>query len=222
MEQNPKTTLILIRHGETEWNRTGRWQGQLDVPLSDAGRRQARQLARRLAADRRRLDVLYSSDQSRALETAQIVGEAIGLSPATTPALREIDLGHWAGHTKPEIAQLFPQEWTKLEAGEDFPRGGGESYAIFQARILEWLIPTINRHAGQSVAVVSHGGVIRAILLHALNLQWKDRSQIPSIGNTSLTEVEVRGNQWEIVSVGATTGPEQEGDILPVNEGEVV
>jgi broad specificity phosphatase PhoE len=223
MENRPEgCRLALIRHGETEWNRDGRWQGQTDIPLSAAGREQAARLARRLLADGWRFDTLYSSDQGRAWETAVILGGALGRTPAAAPALREINLGAWAGHTKAEIAERHPVEWTRLEAGDDIPRGGGETYAEFQARILEWLIPAIRRHAGQSVAAVTHGGVIRAILLFALNLQWKDRSRIPSIENASVSVLEIQGNRWAIESAGLYNGAEADDAITPVNEGEVI
>jgi broad specificity phosphatase PhoE len=214
--------VALIRHGETEWNRDGRWQGQCEVPLSAAGRAQAARLARRLAADGRRFDALYSSNQSRAWETASLLGGALGLAPAAAPALREINLGCWAGHTREEIAQLYPAEWERLESGEDFRRGGGETYAEFQNRILDWFAPVLRRHAGQTIAVVTHGGVVRAILLHARGLQWKDRRQIPPIGNATVSEMELREREWTIVSIGTYSGPEPEGSIAPVNEGEIV
>lgn len=215
--------LALIRHGETEWNRDGRWQGQTDVPLSAAGRAQAARLAHRLAEEGRRFDALYSSDQSRALETAQILGGALGLPSAAAPALREIDLGCWAGHTKEKIVRLYPEDWERLEAGEDIPRGGGESFARFQARILEWLLPMIDRHAGHTVAVVTHGGVIRAILLHACALTWMERSRIPPIVNASITELEKKADQWRILSLNEYPTPVDENRAAPkLSEGDEV
>ena len=214
--------LALIRHGETEWNRDGRWQGHTDVPLSAVGRAQAARLARRLTAVGCHFDALYASDQSRAWETANLLGGALGLTPAAAPALREINLGYWAGHTKQEIASLYPAEWEQLEAGADIARGGGETFGGFQNRILEWLDPLIHKEVGRTVAVVTHGGVIRAILLHARGLAWKDRSRIPSIGNTSVSLVEIRDGTWKILAVGAFAEPEEAGSITPVNEGEVI
>jgi broad specificity phosphatase PhoE len=151
-----------------------------------------------------------------------ILGGALGRTPAAAPALREINLGAWAGHTKAEIAERHPVEWSLLEAGEDIPRGGGETYAQFQARILEWLIPALQRHAGETIAVVTHGGVIRAVLLYALNLQWKDRSRIPSIGNASVSVLEIHGNRWALESAGLSSGADPDDAITPVNEGEVI
>jgi broad specificity phosphatase PhoE len=224
--ENFPCRLALIRHGATEWNRDGRWQGQTDVPLSAAGRAQAARLARRLQAEGARFDALYASDQKRARETAAILGGALGLTPAAAPALREIDLGHWAGHTKEEIARLYPEEWGRLEAGGDIPRGGGETFAGFQARILAWLLPTAARHAGQSVAVVTHGGVIRAVLLHARGLEWSQRRLIPSIANASVSVVETTARGWRILSVGGETGPAEGARTwpagTPAGEDEVV
>jgi probable phosphoglycerate mutase len=218
--------LALIRHGETEWNRSGRWQGHTDVPLSAAGRAQAARLARRLAKEGWRFDALYASDQSRAWETAVILGGALGLSPAAAQALREIDLGDWAGHSVEEIARAFPEAWGRLEAGEDIARGGGETFARFQSRILNWLDPVSRRHAGQTAAIVTHGGVIRAILLHARGLPWKERHQIPSIENASLSVVEKTIDRWRIVSISEGSDSKEESreefDISRVDKGEVI
>jgi alpha-ribazole phosphatase len=87
------TRILLARHGETEWNRIGRWQGHADPPLNEAGRLQAVELAERLARDG--ITVIYASDLRRASETAQVIGERLGLEVHEDPALREIDVGSW-------------------------------------------------------------------------------------------------------------------------------
>ncbi len=103
---SPVATLILARHGETDWNRDGIWQGHGDPPLNELGRRQAAELARRLADVQ--IDALYSSDLRRAYETATIVGRAKGLEITADPDLREMDVGSWSGFTSEEIATRFP------------------------------------------------------------------------------------------------------------------
>jgi broad specificity phosphatase PhoE len=224
MTQATACTVHLIRHGETEWNCTGRWQGHLDVPLNAAGREQASRLARRLAEERMQFDALYSSDLKRAWETAEPIGGALGLSPAASPSLREIDLGAWSGKTREEIARQFPAEWQKLHSEEDVPRGGGETFAAFQQRVLGWLNRAAEEHAGKTICVVTHGGCIRAVLLHVLGLTWPERAQIPPIENVSITEVECSGGRWTVLRVNDTGSikPSESAESHPEwNEGQL-
>ena len=100
-------TLILARHGETDWNRDGIWQGHGDPPLNELGRRQAAELAERMADVE--IEALYSSDLRRAYETAEIVGRAKGVEITADPDLREMDVGSWSGLTTEEIATRFPE-----------------------------------------------------------------------------------------------------------------
>src|SRR5919112_3137972 len=100
------TTLLLARHGETDWNRAGRWQGQTGPGLNDLGRRQAAALAERLSSFS--VDALASSDLARAMETASIVGGRLGLHAEPEPGLREVDVGSWAGMTRDEVARDDP------------------------------------------------------------------------------------------------------------------
>ena len=103
--------LILIRHGQTQWNREGRWQGQADPPLNALGRRQARRAALDLRGAR--LDHLYSSDLRRALETAHIIGADLGLAVIPDPRLREINLGRWQGMLSADIEAQYPDEFRR-------------------------------------------------------------------------------------------------------------
>ena len=150
------TTLILARHGETDWNRDGIWQGHGDPPLNDLGRRQAAQLAERLADVE--IAALYSSDLRRAYETAEIVGAAKGLDITADPDLREMDVGSWSGLTSEEIATRFP-EMTDHD---------GEEREAFDARAVGVLRRIAGAHEGSRVLVVTHGGVVRALHRHVL------------------------------------------------------
>jgi broad specificity phosphatase PhoE len=147
-------TLILARHGETDWNRDGIWQGHGDPPLNDLGRRQATDLAGRLADVS--IDALYSSDLRRAYETAEIVARAKGLGITADPDLREMDVGSWSGLTSEEIATRFPGM-----AAHD-----GESREAFDERAVSVLRRIAKAHDGQLVMVVTHGGVVRALERH--------------------------------------------------------
>src|SRR5262245_22942717 len=118
------TIFYLIRHGETEWNLGGRWQGHTDIPLNAIGRTQAQRMAERMRRERLYLDAIYSSDLLRAWETAQVLGAALDLAPQPLQPLREIDVGAWSGMTRPEVLAYNRELFERFESGEDVPRGG--------------------------------------------------------------------------------------------------
>ena len=155
--------LLLVRHGQSTWNREHRIQGQLDPPLSEEGRRQAKLLGRRLTG--RRLAGFYTSDLKRAFETAEAIGAAVGLDPEPTPALREIFLGDWEGLRAVEIAERFPDAWARWSAEPDWDVvPGGEGAAPFETRVVAGLDAILARHSHGDVLVVTHGGVIQVAL----------------------------------------------------------
>jgi probable phosphoglycerate mutase len=140
--------ILLVRHGETEWNRLHRWQGHADVPLNDTGRAQALELARRLAGER--VDAVYSSDSSRASETAAAIAAEHGLPVHVDPDLREFDVGGREGLTREEVEQRFPDgDW------------GGETREEHGERVLRALRRIGARHPDGRVVVVAHGGTLR-------------------------------------------------------------
>src|SRR6476661_3313571 len=148
------TTLLLVRHGETDWNADGRLQGQTDRPLSDFGRRQALQLAEELAEEE--LEAIYSSDLARARETAEIVAERFGLPVVLDPDLREKDWGTWEG--------LNAVERDRVEFV-------GESTEAHQGRMLGALRRIAERHPGdRRVLVVTHGGSMRRVQTAAMGM----------------------------------------------------
>jgi 2,3-bisphosphoglycerate-dependent phosphoglycerate mutase len=148
------TTLLLIRHGETDWNADGRLQGHTDRPLSDHGRRQARKLAEELSGEE--IEAVYSSDLARARETAEIVGDRLGLPVELDPELREKDWGNWEGLTAVE---------------RDRVEFAGESTEAHQQRMLRALERISERHPGDArVLVVTHGGSMRRVQAAAMGL----------------------------------------------------
>jgi probable phosphoglycerate mutase len=142
-------TLLLIRHGETDWNAEHRWQGHADVPLNARGREQAKALAEELAPEG--FDAIYASDLSRARDTAVIVGERLGVPVVLDSDLREIDVGSREGLTGDEVGD---RPWD------------GEAHERHGERILRAVRTIAERHPGQRVAVVSHGGSLRRIQEH--------------------------------------------------------
>jgi broad specificity phosphatase PhoE len=151
------TRIVLVRHGETEWNRTRRVQGHTDVPLNDEGRRQARELAAEL--DGERVDAVYSSDLSRARETAEILSTARNIPVVSLAELREKHFGTWEGLTANEVLERFPD----AQAGG---WGDGESSDDMAERIVQVVERIAEAHQGELVLVVTHGGPMRAILRH--------------------------------------------------------
>ena len=158
--------LLLARHGQTDWNAAGRIQGRTDTPLNGLGRTQAALLARRLERAGERIDRLYTSPQRRALETAEIAGAALGLSPVPVDALREVSFGAWEGCSWTEIARRWPAEYAAYLADRlHTPPPGGESFAA----LLERVLPALGQiaAAGPGAAlVVCHSAVIKAVRCH--------------------------------------------------------
>ena len=151
----PMTRMLLARHGQSEWNALGRWQGQADPPLSELGRRQARAAAERLGT----VDAIVSSDLERALTTAAIVAEALGVGPVLVePRLRERSAGEWSGLTRDEIEA----GWPGYLAGHLRPPGF-ESDASLLARTTAALADLAAEHADAELLVVTHGGVVYVI-----------------------------------------------------------
>ncbi len=181
--------VLLVRHGETVWNQENRWQGQADTPLSRTGYDQAWWLARRFQHEARRIQAIYTSDLRRARDTANILGQALGVIPVEATAWREMDIGTWSGLTTAEVASRHAEEWARLRQGEDLPRGGGETFAQFQSRLVRSSQRFVQDHSGEQIIVVTHGGAVRAFLLHCCGLNMNQFGQIEKIGNTGVSEV---------------------------------
>jgi probable phosphoglycerate mutase len=147
------TTLLIVRHGETDWNAEGRLQGHADRPLNELGRKQAKALAERLAGEGIR--AVYASDLSRARETAEIVGERLGLPVVIDPDLREKNWGNWEGLTGSERDRV------------DFV---GETTDAHGERILRAVRGIVERHPDERVLVVTHGGSMRRIQVAAVGM----------------------------------------------------
>jgi len=154
------TTLLLARHGETDWNREGRWQGWADPPLNETGRAQARELAEQLRETP--FDAVYASDLRRAHETAEIVAAPHGVPVVGDVGLREIDVGSWSGLTRAEIEERFP----------DGERPDGETRDQHAARVLAAVERIARENPGRRILVVTHGGTMRALHGHVSELPF--------------------------------------------------
>ena len=177
------TELILIRHGETDWNRELRFQGHIDVPLNDMGHEQARRLGLRLAGEP--VQQLVSSDLMRAQQTAAPAARQLELEIVTTVSLREQHFGVVEGMRADEIQTLHPRAWEDwLQFREDHAMPEGESPRQFHARIIEALGRIAMAHAGQKLLVVTHGGVLDMVwrTVRGLGLNGPRQSDIPNAG----------------------------------------
>ncbi len=188
--------LILIRPGETSWNRFGRWQGWVNVPLNEHGRQQARRLARHIRSIG--VNMLYSSDLRRAAETAAILAESLGFAPIYDARLRERHIGNWQGLTMDEIVDWYPEEYQAfLKNVDGFQVPGGESRAEVRARALAAL-DDIQGRGGSTVAVVSHTTAIHILLAKLLD----DESMFSlPLSNMSVTTIAQNADgQWKMIA----------------------
>jgi broad specificity phosphatase PhoE len=195
----PPTRLVLVRHGETDDNKSSIFQGQEGAGLNAHGRDQAAKLAARLASAKARPAALYTSDLARARETAAILGRALALEPAPDADLREVYLGAWQGLSHTEIAARFPEEWAAWRAGVDQRRGGGETYAELCARVTRAMERIAGAHPGETVIVVSHGAALKTFAGHVLGMgagsaTWLRAFRVPE--NTAVSVVDRDRDGW--------------------------
>jgi probable phosphoglycerate mutase len=198
-----ETRIILVRHGETEWNSLGLYQGQLDSPLTRQGLRQARALARRLR--RYSTDSLYSSDLERARATAAPIAQATGLEVNTDPRLRERHLGVFQGLDKAVVQEKYPHEYAAYTSGDpDYCVPGGESSRQFLERALSCLEELAARHPAGHLVVVTHGGVLGMVLKHVLGLPIGAPRRF-AMPNTGFNLISRNSTGWRLETLGDTS-----------------
>ena len=195
-----KTEVILIRHGETEWNLSGRWQGHADSPLSTRGIQQAEALGQRMLKET--LDCFYSSDLERARHTSRLVGGPSQWNPEFMESFRERDLGVLEGLTTEEMKVKYPQEYQSFRNdGPEYQVPGGESFRQFYNRCSGALEEVAARNPGKKIGVVTHGGFLGAIFRYVLNIQL-DAERNFVLLNCSLNRLEKTESGWNLVSWG--------------------
>ena len=201
------TRIVLIRHGETPWNAEKRLQGHIDIPLNEAGERQARALGKALRHEA--LDAIYASDLQRARQTAEAVAAARDLpdrfTVRTEAALRERCYGGFEGLLMSEIALRYPDDyaaWKRRDVDAMLPPGErrGESFRAFYARSVAALTGLAARHPGQVLAVVAHGGVLECAYRAALDMPLGTPRSFPihnaSINRFVVSEGKLALEQW--------------------------
>ena len=203
------TTLTLIRHGETDWNRVKRIQGHTDIPLSAEGERQAgllgARIAREVAAHGRVFDHVLTSDLRRAVQTAEPVARACGLPLVRTASLRERHYGIFETRMPDEILAQFPQDYARWQRRDpDFVIPGGESARGFYTRITEAIGQLLRDHPGQHLALVAHGGVLDCCYRLATQLALTEPRAYPLL-NASVNRLAHDGLRWRVLSWGDVT-----------------
>jgi alpha-ribazole phosphatase len=186
------TDLILIRHGETDWNIEGRYQGQSDVPLNSTGIKQAQDLAQQLRHEP--LDAIYSSDLARAKGTAEILSRINGAPLFLDPRLREIDQGEWEGMLFQDIRSRFTEAFEeRLRDPLQVAPPGGETVGQVRQRVLEAVDEIVDHYPRGLVAIVSHGLALAIVRVHynkqAIETVW---DHIPDNANPERIHVEVK------------------------------
>lgn len=193
------TRVLLIRHGETAWNANGRWQGHAPVPLNESGLAQSQRLGRYIKSEDVRIDVIYSSDLKRAMQTADPIAEALNLPIHPDPRLREVDLGDWQGLTREEAEAWDAERYAAFRADwHAVPTPNGESRNDLKARVRAAFDDITARHPDQVIALVSHGGTL-GMLIESLF----GEIERPSLSNTSMTIIDQTkfGALWQIAQI---------------------
>lgn len=190
-------TLCVVRHGETAWNREGRVQGQLDIPLSDAGLGQAKRLAQALPEGR--FSALYSSDLDRVRQTAQPAAEKLCLEPRLDARLRERHFGVFQSLTYAEAKETLKDDYARFKRKDpDYAFRSGESLVDFSARALDCLGEIARRHPGEEVLVFTHGGVLEMAYRHALGLGLSSARDF-EVPNAAINWLEVGERRWRVL-----------------------
>ena len=197
------TRICFIRHGETDWNVEQRMQGQIDLALNARGEAQAAALGRSFAGSA--ADALYSSDLLRARQTAQPIAQALGLAPTLLRELRERNFGRCEGLTFAEIEVLYADDARAIVSRDpDYGApGGGESRRQHAARVLGCVAGLVARHGGQSIVVVTHGGVLDVVYRRAFDLS-PDAPRDYVIANAGINWLAIEGERWSVERWGET------------------
>lgn len=189
-----RTTVVLARHGRTEWHHGNRYTGSTDLPIDDVGRLQAEQL--REWAEEFAPDALWSSPMLRARQTVTPTAEALGLEPVLDARLREVDFGTAEGRMLSELPPAVAKAFELDPVGWHFP--GGEDPAAAADRVHQAFNALASKHQGQKVLVVAHNTLIRLLVCRVLGLPLRDyRRLLPALGPAALVRL-----RWQDGTVG--------------------
>ncbi len=199
--------IVLWRHGRTEWNAIGRFQGQTDIDLDDIGREQAREAATRLAA--LEPELLLASDLRRTRETTEALGRLLGLEVELESRLRETYAGEWQGYTTAEIAERWPDEYKRWRAGDPLLRvGGGETRQEVAERMFAAVTDAAARLPENGLAVLtSHGGAARLGIAALIGMPLHRFTNVGGLSNCSWSMLREGNDGWILIEHNAGTLP---------------
>lgn len=190
------TRICMVRHGETAWNAEGRVQGQLDIPLNEVGRAQARATADALAEHD--FTAVYCSDLMRVRQTAEPSAKRLALPVSYTAELRERHYGMFETLTYVEVREKFPEQYARFrDKDPDFDFEGGESLRKFNERSLKVVMQFIDRHPGEQILVFTHGGVLEMVYRHARSVGLSSPRDF-EIPNAGINWIEVTPSEWKV------------------------
>ena len=190
------TRLCIVRHGETAWNAEHRVQGQLDVPLNAIGHAQA--LAASIVLGAEKFSTIYSSDLSRARQTAEPTAKRLAMKVFLDPDLRERHYGIFERLTYAEVKKMFPRDYARIEARDpDYAFRTGESLRDFSARSIAVISRIADRHPGESVLVFTHGGILDKLYRFVTGLPLSAERNF-GIPNAGLNRIELVADKWQI------------------------
>ena len=194
--------FIIIRHGLTDFNKIHKYQGQFDSSLEPLGVEQA-ELTAKHVAENYHVDAIYASDLSRTVNTAKPFARLLGLPVSTTPAFREIDVGEWAQQfiadvkkTDPEGVRIYNEDPGVFR----FP--GGENFAEVYERTAKKIEEIAEKHDGETVLIISHGGVIRTLIARWLGYPIRELRRVKPMGNTAITIAEYENGKAKLLLIG--------------------
>lgn len=194
------TRFIVVRHGETAWNAQGRIQGHLDSPLNEEGLAQAILVGERLA--RESIDAIFCSDLGRVLQTVQPLVDRVRIEPIRQEQLRERCLGIFQGLTSAECQTRHPQDYARFHGREvDHVVPGGESIRQVYGRVSAYFDAKAREHAGRTVVVVTHGGILDALYRHVTGTPLEKLRDFP-IYNASLNWMRWEADRWHLEAWG--------------------
>lgn len=182
--------LYLIRHGQSEWNKLGKVQGQINTSLTDLGKTQAKAIGNRLLDEG--IDIIYASDLNRAFDTASIIGQEINKPVIASEPIREINFGVWEGLTGIEIREKYKDEhniW--LNDPESMKLDGAETLEVLKDRVMKWINPIIDEGSDKNIVIVSHSATLKVLLLGLLDIPLVHYKNI-TISNVGLNIIECR------------------------------
>ena len=195
-----KTKVIAVRHGETQWNLEGRFQGQLDSPLTKNGLSQAKAVAKTLSTHN--VSLIYSSDLGRALQTAEQISEATDIDILTDNRLRERHFGIFQGMTESDMRASMPDEINNPKHRDpDYIIPEGESMRQASQRGVSCISEIVQNHPGETIVVVTHGGILESFFRYVIGIPF-EAPRMYKIWNTGLNIFSHSNGRWELLTFG--------------------